>query len=654
MTASDHEIGSRTEEEANWLRHGQILERHHDLEGALVSYLRGIAWDEAARLLSHLGRFADAGHATLLHLPAQPVRVELMTARQRRAAMNAALCFARGGARREAVGLLLNLGEHSKAASLLVRAGLRADAVRAMRGKTVDGNPWPTGVLFRLRGPESLASRWEDMPTGDMPLPQQDTAEHVQPDPSTVGRALLAAQAHGLEALHEALVLGWQTDEIPVEIAEELEAFIGRGRETGAPAEVQTVWYAIGRLFEHAAQPALAAQAYRAVPGVLDASFRLERTHMGQIEANDGQWLPPLVFGQGLLHHAAELPDLDELFSAALSDHPPALNATPAAVSPALPEEVRSDTPTFDDIGAAITPMGPPPATPEAAAVGVGLGARIDGRYRVKEEIGAGGMARVFRASDDELGEDVALKLFMQLAREGSGLDRFRREMKLSRKLMHPNVVRVLEFGVFNGARYLTMELLDGMDLERFLDKQPNRQLALGATLQLMMQACDGLAAAHAVGVIHRDIKPGNLFIVDNGKRLKVMDFGIAKVIGSSSLSITGVRVGTPRYMSPEQIEGAGAQVGPASDLYALGGVMYELLTGGPPFQDAELMPLLLNQMTEMPDLPRLHNPSIPKPVEDVVMKLLEKEPANRFTDARDLRAELLRLWVALQRAPGA
>jgi len=658
VATSEHDLVSRTEEEANWLRHGQILERQHDLEGALVAYLRGVAWDEAARLLSHLGRFADAGHAMLLHLPRQPTPADRLTARQRRAAMNAALCFARAGSRREAVGLLINLGEYSKAASLLARAGLRNEAVRAMRGEAVDGNPWPKGVLFRLRGPETLATRWGDVPTGDMPQPRTDTDDYALPEggldatpsPSDIGRALLAAQTHGLEPVLNALREGWDSDKVPTDVTQELGEFIGRGRQAGAPAEVKVHWYAVGRLLERAGEPGLAAQAYRAVPGVLDASFRLERTHMGQVEANDGSWLPPQVFGQGLLRRAASLPDLDALFESALQNR----DAYSTGSQPIIEDRVdtKTNTATFSEI----TPSTPSPASVPAGpapAPGIGMGARVDGRYRLKEEIGSGGMAKVFRASDDELGEDVALKLFLQLSREGSGLDRFRREMKLSRKLLHPNIVRVLEFGVWNGARYLTMELLDGVDLERFIANQPNRQAPLDHVLQLMMQACDGLAAAHAVGVIHRDIKPGNLFVVENGRRLKVMDFGIAKVIGSSSLSITGVRVGTPRYMSPEQIEGSGAVVGPAADLYALGGVMYELLTGSPPFTYEELMPLLLNQMTETPDLPRLRNGAIPKSVEDVVMKLLEKEPEDRYTDARELRAELLRLWVALQRSPG-
>jgi serine/threonine-protein kinase len=194
------------------------------------------------------------------------------------------------------------------------------------------------------------------------------------------------------------------------------------------------------------------------------------------------------------------------------------------------------------------------------------------------------------------------------------------------------------------------MELVDGVDLEDFMKSQPGQRIPVAEGLQLMMQACDGLAAAHAVGIIHRDIKPSNLFVVESGTRLKLMDFGIAKVIGSSSLSVTGMRVGTPRYMSPEQIEGGGANIGPAADLYALGGVMYEMFAGSPPFMDTELMPLLLNQMAEIPERPRSRNPDIPPSVEEVIMSMLAKDPHDRPQGARELRSELLRLWVELQR----
>ena len=650
---------TRSAEGLVWLHRGRARESENDLDGALLAYLGGSHWTEAARILSHQSNFEAAGHAMLLYLPPTPTKITALDREQRHAVMNAALCFARGGARREAVGLLINLGEYRKAANLLNSAGMRAEAVAAMRGERVDENPWPAGVLFRLRQPADLApTPPPHAESGELSAPPESEDFVLPPMPEPVRPPPVAKVLPYVElseddltpidtippsdraaAVTRYLREAWDAEAFPRRLAEELEKFVARGRQPGAPLEDQVAFYAAGRLFERAGLPKQASRAYRVVPAILDSSFRLSQTDQGKVEASDGQWLPPHIFGRGLRVGPAALPGLDGILLGARRqrDGPDDLRQSrDGPITPLPPAGPSYQYVTQDD--------------PKEEFEGISTGALIDGRYTVEEEIGAGGMARVFRAIDTELGEEVALKLFLQLAREGSGLDRFRREMKLSRKLHHPNIVRVLEFGVWKGARYLTMELLKGNDLEGHLALRPDKRLPLGEGLQLMMQACDGLAAAHSVGVIHRDIKPGNLFVIDEGSRLKVMDFGIAKVIGSSSLSITGVRVGTPRYMSPEQIEGGGATVGPAADLYALGGVMYEMFAGSPPFLDTELMPLLLNQMAEMPDPPRKRNPEVPASVEKLIMKLLAKEPSDRYRDAKEVRGELLRLWVETQR----
>jgi serine/threonine protein kinase len=280
----------------------------------------------------------------------------------------------------------------------------------------------------------------------------------------------------------------------------------------------------------------------------------------------------------------------------------------------------------------------------------IGEGSVIADRYRIDAFIGQGGMGTVYRATDMELEEVVAIKVFQQVVQNTKGLERFRREMKLSRKLIHPNVVRIYEFGTWRGARYITMELLSGLDLEEYL-KSEGGTLPTAQALSLMMQCCDGLIAAHKQGVVHRDIKPQNLFVVENGKRIKIMDFGIAKVSNGTSISITGVRVGTPRYMSPEQIQGGG-QVGPPADLYALGGVMYELFTGSPVFDEEELVPLLLNHMTEEPVPPSERNPGLSAEIEHIILRLLQKDPENRYRDAAELKRELLSAYVQAERLP--
>ena len=644
MAATDTPTQLTRAERRHLMLRGRQLESKHRVEEALDAYLDADAWSEGARILSHLGMFIEAAHVMLFELPSGPVNVRVLTATQRRAALNAALCFARGGARREAVGLLMNLGEHSKAASLLANSGLRKEAIAAMRGDPVEGSPWPEGALFRLWTQDDLLLKRRGS-SDDLPLPEpplEIPTSQVEPPPEpppakTRAPGSLPPDATDLDRASAILRQVWGALPVPQSALSALRSFLARGREPGAPREVLATWYAIGRLFEFAGLPGRATDAYKVVPGILDAAFRLERTAGGRVETSEGHWMSPRIMERGLMLRPADLPDLERLLATAGLD--------PAATG--IGDDIHAIT--------AEAPQGtlPPPAgadyTPAPAdAFGqLGPGSLIDGRYKLEELIGTGGMAQVYRALDTELGEQVALKLFVHLA-GGSGLDRFRREMKLSRKLVCPHIVRVFEYGIWKGTRYLTMELLAGCDLERLIQAQADGRLEVSETLQLMMQACEGLASAHDAGVIHRDIKPQNLFVAAD-RRLKVMDFGIAKVIGASSLSLTGVRIGTPRYMSPEQIEG-GHAVGPLADLYALGGVMYEAITGTPPFQDDDLMPLLLNQMAEMPEPPRYRHPGIPPEVEDIVMKLLRKDPVERFGSARELRAELLRCWIEQER----
>ena len=647
VAAKDENSQLTQAERRHLIQLGRQMETRHRVEEALEAYLDARAWNEGARILSHLGMFVEAAHVMLFELPNAPVNVRVLTANQRRAALNAALCFARGGARREAVGLLMNLGEHSKAASLLASSGLRKEAIAAMRGESIQGNPWPEGVVFRLWTLDDILlqsrSSSDDLPLPEPPVevPETRVEALAPPPPAHPTPGSLPTDASDLERASAVLRQVWGALPVPQSALTALRAFVQKGRQPGAPAEVLATWYAIGRLLEFAGLPGRASDAYKVVPGILDAAFRLERTASGRIETSEGHWMSPRIMERGLMLRPAELPDLERLLATAgRHPAPPQTDDEHSDVTAVTAEAPRVELPPPPK-GLAHTPA------PDEAFQQAGPGSLVDGRYQLEELIGTGGMARVFRALDTELGEQVALKLFVQLT-GGSGLDRFRREMKLSRKLICPHIVRVFEYGIWKGTRYLTMELLEGFDMERLIQAQTDGRLDVSETLQLMMQACEGLAVAHDAGVVHRDIKPGNLFVAA-GRRLKVMDFGIAKVLGASSLSMTGVRIGTPRYMSPEQIE-SGHTVGPAADLYALGGVMYEAVTGTPPFQDDDLMPLLLNQMAEMPEPPRYRHPGIPPEVEDIIMKLLRKDPAERHDSARELRAELLRCWIDQER----
>ncbi len=765
----------------------RLFESRHHLDEAVDAYTQAGAWNDAARVLSHQGRFREAGETLLYYLPDQPTPVPQLTPDVRRHALNAALCFARGGARREAVGLLMNLGEHQKAASLLSMAGMRQEAVKAMRGQPIEGSPWPPGVVFPLKsppgqepepprdvqpprgrlgapgigsgpshqavaeppswarsaspsaapgaseqggsqgpGPASPIGGFHSMPSGSMPAVAYDASGSLSrydgPQTGGSGRragtgsmpavdvnSLLDLPAGDQRLPHAAvqvLQAKWLQEPLSPRILQLLDRYLEMGAAGNASPAERPTFYAIARLYEYHDRMGAAKKAYQVAAsggGIADAADRLQRIEEGLVETVNGTWLPLHLVVDGLHHQFASLPGLADL---------PALGREPDPAGPArsrksITEEMmdlvgggvgaqgerpapgqaapvtNNDTMDFDDYMATLPPStssgrpsGSGPAqrqsvsrsgawisSDDMSSLDRSLGDASDShhgpitegsvvadRYRIESFIGQGGMATVYKATDMELEEVVALKVFQQVVQNRSGLERFRREMKLSRKLIHPNVVRIYEFGTWRGARYITMELLHGDDLEEFM-KKANGPLSLSQGLSLMMQACDGLGQAHRANIVHRDVKPQNLFVVEDGKRLKVMDFGIAKVSNSTSISITGVRVGTPRYMAPEQIQGGG-EVGPAADLYALGGVMYEIFTGSPVFEEEELVPLLLNHMTEEPEPPSKRNPDVPPALEVIILKLLAKNPEERYKDCSELKRELLSAYVQAERLP--
>ncbi len=287
-----------------------------------------------------------------------------------------------------------------------------------------------------------------------------------------------------------------------------------------------------------------------------------------------------------------------------------------------------------------IDALAPSTATDESAALALesfAPGVMLAKRYRIEELIGRGGMSLVYRATDVELKDVVALKIFTQPTNDDA-LARFKQEVLLARQLLHKNIVRVYDLGTALGARFLTMELLRGEDLHTKLV----RGVTLREGLDLMIQACAGLEVAHQAGVVHRDIKPENLFVT-NDNVLKVTDFGIAKQLNSEGLTVAGMVVGTPEYMAPEQAHGH-MKVTPQADLYSLGVIFYFLTTGSLPFRHAELVPLLMMHVSQIPESPRLRNPSVHPDVDGLVMQLLQKDPALRPPSARALGERLIDL----------
>jgi eukaryotic-like serine/threonine-protein kinase len=265
----------------------------------------------------------------------------------------------------------------------------------------------------------------------------------------------------------------------------------------------------------------------------------------------------------------------------------------------------------------------------------------VDNRYRLVKPLGSGGMADVFLAHDNILDRDVALKVMSsRYASDDEFVERFKREAQSAAALSHPNIVSIFDRGASeDGTYYIAMEYLSGGTLkDRILSKGalPARTAAAVA-----LQIAEALRAAHERGVIHRDIKPHNILITESGD-VKVTDFGIARAASSSTMTRTGSILGTAHYISPEQA--MGEPVGPASDLYSLGVVLYEMLTGRVPFETDSSVGVPVKHVDEQPRPPREINPEVPEAMEALVMRLLAKDPDDRPGSAAELIRELGRL----------
>jgi len=270
---------------------------------------------------------------------------------------------------------------------------------------------------------------------------------------------------------------------------------------------------------------------------------------------------------------------------------------------------------------------------------GIAPGALMGQRFEILSVLGAGGMGVVYKARDRELDDLVALKMLKkdQLV-DRSQLERLKSEIKLARKITHPNVLRTYDFGEIDGIPYISMEYVRGVTLRFMLDQ--SRRLPYSAGLRLAKQLCAGLAAAHAVGVLHRDIKPENLILEPTGNA-KLMDFGIARPINRMEPGQTqaGMLLGTPLYLSPELLQGQEAD--PRADIYSTGVVLYEIFTGVLPFNGSNAMEIMLKHLREQPVPPRNHWAEIPPKLEQAILRCLAKDPGARYRSVQDLLQDL-------------
>jgi len=272
------------------------------------------------------------------------------------------------------------------------------------------------------------------------------------------------------------------------------------------------------------------------------------------------------------------------------------------------------------------------------------LGETFAGRYQVIEDLGKGGMGRVYKVYDTEVREKLALKLLNpEIAADERTIERFRNELRLARTISHRNICRMHDLGRDGTTYFITMEYVPGEDLKSLIHRIG--ALPVGKAVSLARQVCEGLGEAHRVGVVHRDLKPQNIMI-DRDGNARIMDFGIARSVKGKGITGANVLVGTPEYMSPEQVDGK--EAGPRSDLYSLGIVLFEMLTGRLPFEGETPLSVAVKQKSETPPDPRTLNPHVPEDLARLVLRCLDKTPEKRPAGAAELSEGLAGIESAL------
>jgi eukaryotic-like serine/threonine-protein kinase len=269
----------------------------------------------------------------------------------------------------------------------------------------------------------------------------------------------------------------------------------------------------------------------------------------------------------------------------------------------------------------------------------LGPGSQFGPRYHIESVIGEGGMGKVYKAHDSDLDRTVALKLVRpELAKDASSLQRFKQELLLASRISHRNILRIHDLGDVNGVKFISMAFVQGMDLHDLIAKQG--RLPIERAVNIAKQLAGALEAAHVEGVVHRDLKPRNV-LIDVDDHIYVSDFGLAKSLDADKTGMTrvGEVLGTPRYMSPEQAESKAADN--RSDIYSLGIIFYEMLTGEVPFTGESSLQVMFQHVQQQPKDPRLLNPEMPEYLATIILKCLEKDPALRYQSAAELLRDL-------------
>ncbi|NIO48884.1 MAG: protein kinase [Candidatus Aminicenantes bacterium] len=267
-------------------------------------------------------------------------------------------------------------------------------------------------------------------------------------------------------------------------------------------------------------------------------------------------------------------------------------------------------------------------------------GTTIGGRYEVIEQLGKGGMGKVYRVLDNKVGEEVALKLLNpEIAADEKIIERFRNELKFARKISQRNVCRMYDLNEDEGTQFITMEYVPGEDLKSTIRRMG--QLSVGKAISIAKQVCEGLSEAHEFGVVHRDLKPQNIMIDKKGN-VRIMDFGIARSLEVKGITGTGMMIGTPEYMSPEQAQGKDIDL--RSDIYSLGIILYEMVTGKVPFEGDTPLSIVLKHQAEKPRNPKEVNDQIPEDLSRVILNCMEKDKEKRYQLAEEVLSELKKI----------
>jgi len=265
------------------------------------------------------------------------------------------------------------------------------------------------------------------------------------------------------------------------------------------------------------------------------------------------------------------------------------------------------------------------------------IGCTFARRYHVLEELGKGGMGKVYKVEDNEIKENVALKLLNpEVASDEKTIERFRNELKFARKITHKNVCRMYHLSKEEDSYYITMEYVSGEDLKSLIKRIG--QFTPGKAVTIAKQVGEGLSEAHSLGVVHRDLKPQNIMIDKEGN-VRIMDFGIARSVEARGVTQAGTIVGTPDYMSPEQVEGKEADQ--RSDIYSIGVILYEMMTGKVPFEGDTALSVALKHKTEAPPDPRVLNPQLPSDLSGIILRCMEKNRERRYQTVDELLSDL-------------